>query len=81
MDEGCYVDEEMEPDPALNRITNAIIGAGIEVHRTLGPGHLESAYEEAMAVEMGSTSSWCTRGNPSAGRGWIFWWRRRSSST
>ena len=53
MDEGCYVDEEMEPDPALNRVTNAIIGAGIEVHRTLGPGHLESAYEEAMAVEMG----------------------------
>jgi GxxExxY protein len=42
----------MEPDPELNRITNAIIGAAIEVHRALGPGHLESAYEEAMDVEM-----------------------------
>jgi GxxExxY protein len=52
MDEGCFVDEEMEPDAALNRITNAIIGAAIEVHRTLGPGHLESAYEEAMDLEM-----------------------------
>ena len=53
MDEECFVDEELEPDPDLNRITNAIIGAAIEVHRTLGPGHLESAYEEAMAIEMG----------------------------
>lgn len=47
-----YVDNAMEPDPALNQLTNAIIGAAIEVHRELGPGHLESAYEEAMAVEM-----------------------------
>src|SRR6476620_11427705 len=52
MDEGCFVDEEMEPDPQLNRITNAVIGAAIEVHRALGPGHLESDYEEAMAIEM-----------------------------
>ena len=48
----CFVDEDMEPDPALNRITNAVIGAAIEVHSGLGPGQLESAYEEAMAVEM-----------------------------
>jgi GxxExxY protein len=48
----CFVDEEMEPDPALNRITNAVIGAAIEVHRHLGPGHLEFAYEQAMVVEM-----------------------------
>jgi len=52
MDEGVFVDDEMEPDPRLNRITNAIIGAAIEVHRALGPGHLESAYEEGMAIEM-----------------------------
>ena len=46
-----FVDHEMEPAPDLNRITNAIIGAAIAVHKALGPGHLESAYEEAMAIE------------------------------
>lgn len=28
--------------------TDAIIGAGIEVHKALGPGLLESAYEQAL---------------------------------
>lgn len=51
MENEAFVDEEMEPDPRLNQMTNAIIGAAIEVHRRLGPGHLESAYESAMAIE------------------------------
>ncbi len=29
----------------VNELTNKIIGAAIEVHRTLGPGLLESTYE------------------------------------
>jgi GxxExxY protein len=51
MSEDIFVDEEMQPDPELNRITNAIIGAAIEVHRRLGPGLLESLYENALAIE------------------------------
>jgi GxxExxY protein len=36
----------------LNRITEQIIGAAIEVHRALGPGLLESAYEECLCHEL-----------------------------
>ena len=33
-------------------ITERIIGAAIEVHRILGPGLIESIYEEALCVEL-----------------------------
>lgn len=41
-------DTEME----LNKITETIIGAAIEVHKALGPGLLESAYEECLCREL-----------------------------
>jgi GxxExxY protein len=36
----------------LNQITEGIIGAAIKVHRALGPGLLESAYEACLAFEL-----------------------------
>ncbi|HEX8196312.1 MAG TPA: GxxExxY protein [Pyrinomonadaceae bacterium] len=36
----------------LNLITDKIIGCAIEVHKTLGPGLLESAYEEYLCFEL-----------------------------
>ena len=36
----------------LNQITQNIIGAAIEVHKNLGPGLLESAYEACTAFEL-----------------------------
>ncbi len=36
----------------VNKTTESIIGAAIEVHRHLGPGLLESAYEECMCEEL-----------------------------
>jgi GxxExxY protein len=37
----------------INELTKRIIGAAIEVHRHLGPGLLESAYETCLAYELG----------------------------
>jgi GxxExxY protein len=37
---------------ALNRLTEQIIGAAIEVNRELGPGMLEAAYEACLAYEL-----------------------------
>ena len=36
----------------INKTTETIIGAAIEVHRHLGPGLLESAYEECLCEEL-----------------------------
>lgn len=34
------------------KLTEAILGAAIEVHRELGPGLMESAYEECLCYEL-----------------------------
>jgi GxxExxY protein len=62
--EDPYFDEEMEPDPELNKITNAIIGAAIAVHKELGAGLLECLYENALAIEFAARGIPFTRQVP-----------------
>jgi len=39
-------------DTQINQLTEQIIGSAIEVHRDLGPGLLESAYQWALSYEL-----------------------------
>jgi GxxExxY protein len=45
-------DAKKEPDDQTDSLARAVVDAAIEVHRALGPGFLESVYEEAMAHEL-----------------------------
>lgn len=42
----------MDEEERLNKITETIIGVAINVHRALGPGLLESAYEACMVHDL-----------------------------
>ena len=42
----------MDTPSPRDPLTELVIGLAIEVHRTLGPGLLESAYEECLCVEL-----------------------------
>jgi len=38
-----------------NEIATSVIGSAIQVHKNLGPGLLESAYEECLFYEIGKS--------------------------
>ena len=42
----------VEPSAKVDDLARRVIGAAIEAHRLLGPGWLESIYEEALCVEL-----------------------------
>lgn len=42
----------VEPDSRIDAIAYRVIGAALEMHRTLGPGFLESVYQAAFACEL-----------------------------
>jgi GxxExxY protein len=49
---------------SYNQVTQAIIGAAIQVHKSIGPGLLESAYEACLAYELGEIGLTVERQKP-----------------
>lgn len=45
-------DTKLAPSFYIDRLAHTVIGAAIAVHRTLGPGFLESVYESVLSVEL-----------------------------
>lgn len=55
---------KLDMQSPLNQLTQQTIGAAIEVHRHLGPGLLESAYESCLAYELGQLGLLVERQKP-----------------
>ena len=47
-----HVGRHDEPSPGEDALAHKVIGAALEVHSLLGPGYLESVYENALCFEL-----------------------------
>jgi GxxExxY protein len=54
----------MNHNQHINNLTESIIASAIEVHKVLGPGMLESAYEECLCKELSLRKIMFTRQHP-----------------
>jgi GxxExxY protein len=54
----------LQDQSTLDTITGQVIGAAIDVHRALGPGLLESAYEACLAFELAGRGLMVERQKP-----------------
>lgn len=41
-----------EPEEEMEQLSYRVIGAALEVHKALGPGFLETVFEEALCIEL-----------------------------
>jgi GxxExxY protein len=46
------VRQENEPSVAVDSVAKQVVDAALTVHRTLGPGLLESVYEQCLCLEL-----------------------------
>jgi len=56
--------EEHREKMKENEIANIVIGLGIEIHKELGPGLLESAYKECMYYKIGESGLFVEKEKP-----------------
>ena len=71
-----------EPNPELDALAQSVVSAAFEVHRFLGPGYLESVYEEALAVEFQARlDSWTYKGMCAVCGAWLYFHGDSGSET